>query len=866
MSCTKVFLTAILISREFLEMPLSLRYFNIDFNTSYVIVHIMNNNLNNTANNRTREKIFNILKTVEKPARYIGGEINSIVKPSAKLRLAMCFPDLYEIGIGNLGMSILYEAINSVEYAACERVYSVGHDFEAALIANDISLYSLETYTPVAEFDVLGFTLQYELLATNILQVLSLSKITLERTERAEMAAQNNEHYPIVIAGGPCVYNPLPLSRFIDVFFMGEYDNKITEIVELIQNAKEQGRSRAEIIEILSKLEYAYAFAHPKPSVKRYFVDDLDHAIYAKKPIVPIHEAIQNRLTIEIARGCTHGCRFCAAGSVYRPVRNRSFNKIMEIIESTLAATGASEINLASLSSDDYPNIGDLVKYLQDKGRDEGFSLSLPSLHVDSFSSDSIIPIAEFKKTGLTFALEAGSDETRRRINKVMNAEAIFNIAGDLKRMGYKTIKLYFMLGLTDDPKAEASAIAQTLEKMSGIIGKSMKVNAAINVFVPKPHTVLQYSRQLADEEAMDYIMSVRTFHYKYNNISVKFNPPRMSVIEALISRGDERIGEVILNAYKLGCRLDSWIEHLDYEKWILAAEQAGFKVEDFLAGRSRDEKLPWDFVDVGITKNYLDKEYGKYESAEFTDDCRYSSCNACGIDYKSHCSKDIPQNDASRYEVPVYNSQVGNLIQKNIYNVEAKIFARFKKTSTAALLGHFDLRRLIVVSLKILGIRITMTSGFHPLPKVVFTEPLSFAIESECEYFEISCYERPRIYDEADVKDFIEKLNNTLPANIDIEHLEIINGNVKKINLIPKDSTYKISTSDNNKAFELISDKEAMATVSERLGKYQVSRDDDYIYLNIIHSESKPFRYKDFSAVLIENDITINSTLKMFS
>ncbi len=830
----------------------------------------MNGNFNNT-NTETREKIFNILKTVEKPARYIGGEINSIVKPNAKLRFAMCFPDLYEIGIGNLGMSILYEAINSVEYAACERVYSVGHDFEAALIKNDISLYSLETYTPVREFDVLGFTLQYELLATNILQVLNLSKIPLERTERAEKAAQNNEHYPIVIAGGPCVYNPLPLSRFIDVFFMGEYDNKITEIVEIIQNAKKQNKSRAEIIEILSGLEYAYAFAHPKPSVKRYFVDDLDNAIYAKKPIVPIHEAIQNRLTIEIARGCTHGCRFCAAGSVYRPVRNRSFKKIMEIIESSLAATGASEINLASLSSDDYPNIGALVKYLQEKGRDEGFSLSLPSLHVDSFSSDSIIPIAEFKKTGLTFALEAGSDETRRRINKVMNAEAIFNIAGDLKRMGYRTIKLYFMLGLTDDPKAEADAIAQTLEKMSSIIGKKMKVNAAINVFVPKPHTVLQYSRQLADEEAMDYIMSVRTFHYKYNNISVKFNPPRMSVIEALISRGDERISQVILNAYNLGCRLDSWIEHLDYDKWIQAVEQAEFKIEDFLAGRSRDEKLPWDFVDVGVTQKYLDKEYGKYQSAEFTDDCRYSSCSGCGIDYASHCSKDIPQNDAARYEVPIYSSEqssttdIESIAQKNIYNVEAKIFARFKKTSTAALLGHFDLRRLIVVSLKILGIRITMTSGFHPLPKVVFTEPLSFAIESECEYFEISCYERPRIYDEADVQEFIQKLNNTLPANIDIEHLEIINGNIKKINLIPKDSTYRIATSDNDKAFELISNKENMATVSERLGEYRVSRDDSYIYLNLIHCESKPFRYKDFSAVLIKNGIEINSTLKMF-
>ncbi len=811
------------------------------------------NNCNINVNDEPRNKLLAIFKNVEKPARYIGGEINSIVKNSSDVKVAMCFPDLYEIGISNLGMSILYEAINNTEYASCERLYSVGRDFEDALRDNDIPLYTLETLNPVRNFDVLGFTLQYELLYTNILQVLDLSNIAIDRTQRAE-------DEPIVIAGGPCVYNPLPLSNYIDVFFMGEYDDKIVEIVGVVNEGKKQNKSRSEIIQMLSTLSYAYSFEYPKDRVVRHFIDDLDNAVYPKKPIVPISEGIQNRLTIEIARGCTHGCRFCAAGNIYRPVRNRSFAKIIEIVDCSLKATGGNEINLASLSSDDYPNIKYLIKYLQQKGEDEGFSISLPSLHVDSFSSDSIIPISEFKKTGLTFALESGSDEIRKKINKVMNADAIFDIIKDIKSIGYKVVKLYFMIGLTDRAEVEKDAIIEVLDKISSLAGKSIRVNAAINVFVPKPHTSLQHIRQLSDNEAMKYIMEIRTYRYHYKNIFVKFNPPRMSVVEGILSRGGVEANEIILNAYKLGCRLDAWVEHFDYDKWTRAVELAGYSFEHFLKGSRREEQKPWNFIDIGIKDSYLEKEYQNYENATTVDDCRYSNCSGCGIDYKKYCDKNMKQNDISRYEVPKYIKHNNN---RNIYETEYKLFARFQKLGISAVLGHFDLRRIILSALKIMGIKITMTQGFHPLPKVVFSEPISFGVESECEYFEISCYEKPNI---ENMPSFIKKVNDILPSGIDIASMEVLEKVMKKMQTLPKDSLYRLSTTDNTLAYNLLLDKEAFKNISGRLGDYNIIKDDNYIYINILFSDNKIIRYKDINNLLSDNNIQIKNALKMFN
>ena len=391
-----------------------------------------------------KNEILELVKSADivKPARYLGGEINAIIKPNADFKFVMSFADLYEVAISNLGLSILYEVINSIEYASCERVYAVAYDFEKLLREKNIPLYTLETFSKVKDADVLGFTLQYELIYTNILQILELSQIPIFREERGE-------DFPIIAAGGPSVYNPFPLSNFIDIFLMGEFDFEIKNFVDIIYNLKKNKAKKDDILKELSKLEYAYIPKYPKNSVKRIFVENINDMPYVKKPLVPILEGIQNRISVEIARGCAHSCRFCLAGITYRPVRNRKVEKIIEIAMESLEATGFGTLNLFSLSADDYPNIADLIDYLQTLGEHKGFSLSLPSLRIDSFDKETANRIAQFKKTGLTFALEVGSHELRERINKSMDEDAIFNILSDIQTIGWKTVKIYFMIGFT---------------------------------------------------------------------------------------------------------------------------------------------------------------------------------------------------------------------------------------------------------------------------------------------------------------------------------------------------------------------------------------------------------------------------------
>lgn len=798
-----------------------------------------------------KNEILELVKSEDiiKPARYLGGEINAIIKPSMDFKFIMAFADLYEIAISNLGLSILYEVINSIEYASCERVYAVASDFEKLLKEKNIPLYTLETFSKVKEADVLGFTLQYELIYTNILQILELSQIPIFREER-----ENKEGgFPIIAAGGPSVYNPFPLENFIDVFLMGEFDYEMKNFVDIIYNLKKNSAKRDDILKELSKLEYAYVPKYPKDNVKRIFVENINEMPYPKKPLVPILEGVQNRISVEIARGCAHSCRFCLAGITYRPVRNRSVEKIVEIAMESLEATGFGTLNLFSLSADDYPHIADLIEYLQTLGEHKGFSLSLPSLRIDSFDKETANRIAQFKKTGLTFALEVGSQSLREKINKSMDEDAIFNILSDIQSMGWKVVKIYFMIGFTENPDKEADDIIEILEKMLIVSKNKVKINAAINIFIPKPHTPLENVNQLTDEEAIIYIDKVKN-RFRGTKVSIKFHPPRMAEIEGIISRGDKNIGDIIYEAYKRGARLDAWVEHFKYDIWKEAVEYKGYTIKELLSKR---KNTPWKCIDTLISQKFFDREYERFQNGKFTDYCFTGNCQNCGIDYKTYCHK---------YKKEVLNKnfkemaeELKNLKKRDIYSINYKIFIRFKKEGISSLLGMHDLSRIMISALKIAGAKISLSRGFHPLEKVSFTPPTPFAAESEAEYMEVGLTENINI-------DLLKNKINNLLSHIGISVLKIesIPANIKKINALPKNILYQIETNNNEEAFDLLKNKESFRISEEAKGDYLIVNSDNRILLTLLEGSEKMVRIRDIKSYLLKNDVVIKNLRKL--
>ena len=795
-----------------------------------------------------KNEILELVKSedIVKPTRYLGGEINAIIKPNMPFKFIMCFADMYEVAISNLGLSILYEVINSIEYASCERVYAVAEDFEKLLRDKNIPLYTLETFSRVKDADILGFTLQYELIYTNILQVLELSQIPIHRDERGE-------DVPIIIAGGPSVFNPFPLADFVDVFLFGEFDFEMKNFVDIIYNLKKNGAKRDDILKELSKLEYAYVTKYPREHVKRIFVENINDMPYVKKPLVPLVEGIQNRISVEIARGCTHSCRFCLAGITYRPVRNRSIEKIVDIAMESLEATGASTLNLFSLSADDYTHIADLIEYLQTLGEHKGFSLSLPSLRIDSFDKDTANRIAQFRKTGLTFALEVGSHELREKINKEMDEDAIYNILADVQKMGWKIVKIYFMIGFTDNPDKEADEIIEALEKMITVSKNKVKINAAINVFIPKPHTPLENNNQLTDEEAIHYIGKVRD-HFKGTKVAIKYHPPRMAEIEGIISRGDEKIGDIIYKAYKKGARFDAWVEYFKYDIWKEVIEESGYTIKELL---SRKIDMPWKCIDTLVSQKFFDKEYERFQNGKFTDYCFTGNCQNCGIDYKKYCHK---------YKKEVLNTnftqmaeELKTIKKRDIFAVNYKILMKFKKEGISSLLGMHDLSRVMICALKIAGASISLSRGFHPLEKVVFTPPTPFACESEAEYMEIS------LTDPIDIDLLKNKINNLL-SHIGIEIINAVSTplNAKNIQSLPKNTVYKIITNNDDEAFKILSNKEELKTSEERKGDYLTIKKDDNLLITLLESKEKAIRVRDIKSYLSKNDIDIKTIRKL--
>lgn len=601
-----------------------------------------------------RLKIDNLLYRVEKPARYLGNELNSVHKIAGEnmVRFAFCFPDIYEIGMSHLGMQILYHLLNKQENIFCERVFAPAIDMEEQMRDNNIPLFALESRQPIRNFDFVGFTLQYELSYTNILNMLNLAGIPIYSADR-------NEEDPIIIVGGPCVYNCEPIADFIDIAVLGEAEEVILEIIDLYEKMKDKNYNKSEFLKqaalvggvyIPSFYDISYNddgtinSVSPKCEdipriIRKRIVRDLNNVFYPEEMIVPYLNIVHDRIMLEIFRGCIRGCRFCQAGFIYRPVREKSHDRLWELAKKLILNTGYDEISLASLSTSDYSELGEIVKHLMEEYSDKKIGISLPSLRLDSFSLQIIKEIQKVRKTGLTFAPEAGSQRLRDVINKGITEEDLINAAENVFHSGWSNIKLYFMIGLPTETDEDILQIKDLVFKVADEYYKAPKeqrrkrlnITVSASTFVPKPFTPFQWEPQ-SELEAIYSKQKLLVSNIRNKNITFDYHDPKTSLLEAVFAKGDRKLSKVLELAFREGCKFDGWIEHFNFDRWMSVFKKANIDPA-FYAGRRQeyDEVLPWDHIDVGVSKQFLIRENENSKQARITPNCRVN-CAGCGI------------------------------------------------------------------------------------------------------------------------------------------------------------------------------------------------------------------------------------------
>lgn len=600
-----------------------------------------------------------ILMKIDKPARYIGNEWNSVrkKKEDVAIRFAMCFPDVYEIGMSHLGIQILYDMFNKRQDVWCERVYSPWPDLHAIMKEEHIPLFALESQEPVKDMDFLGITIQYEMCYTNILQILDLSEIPLS-------AAERGEDMPIVIGGGPCTYNPEPIAEFFDIFYIGEGEVQYDALFDCYKAHKAAGSTREKFLRAAAKIPGMYVPSlyevtyNADGTIERFspvgedipkvitkqLVMDMTEAVYPENPVVPFIKATQDRVVLEIQRGCIRGCRFCQAGMVYRPVREKHVKRLKELAVQMIKSTGHEEISLSSLSSSDYSGLEELVTFLIDECRDKRVNISLPSLRIDAFSLDVMKKVQDIKKSSLTFAPEAGSQRLRDVINKGLTEEVILNGAQMAFEGGWNKVKFYFMLGLPteteDDMRAIATLANETAARYYETVPKESRngkcqITVSTSFFVPKPFTPFQWARMYAPEDYTGRAKIVNdAIKEQLNRKSIRYNwhEADVTVLEGVLARGDRRVGQAIRKVYEKGGIFDAWSEHFDYQRWLDAFAESGID-PDFYTMRERplDEIFPWDFIDTGVSKEFLKREWNNAMAESVTPNCRMR-CSGCGV------------------------------------------------------------------------------------------------------------------------------------------------------------------------------------------------------------------------------------------
>jgi radical SAM family uncharacterized protein/radical SAM-linked protein len=722
------------------------------------------------------------LPLVMKPARYINTEINSVHKDLAKVKTTVClfFPDTYEVGMSHLGLRILYDILNKREDTACERVFSPWIDYEEKLRASGKPLASLESGLPLSDFDIIGITLQYELSYSNILAGLELGQIPLRTADRTDA-------HPVIIAGGPCALNPEPLSDFIDVFFIGEAEEAIHDIVVL----KQKHQSRNDFLKVLSEQEGFYVPAFNDKPVRRRFIQNLETASFPDKPLVPLLKPIHDRVTVEVARGCIRGCRFCQAGIIYRPYRERSAENVKTLLQESLSCTGYDELSLASLSSGDYSSIEPLIVELMDTYRDSRVSVSLPSLRVGTLTPQMIKAIAGTRKTGFTLAPEAGTERLRRVINKPVSDTDLLNAAETIFKSGWSVLKLYFMIGLPTETQEDLDGIIRLANELLACGKRSTKrpvqLNVSVSTFVPKTHTPFQWMGQISiDETRAKHAYLARGL--KKRGITLKTHDPETTLLEGVFARGDKALGKVIAGAVKLGCRFDGWTECFDFKKWNEAFQSCGLDMAAYASKTfALNEKLPWDHIQSGVSTAFLQHEFERAQTEETTENCRVT-CAHCGMACEDGGTESLGKPSAS---VKMESSPVLRESKKHSTGPElaTRIRIKYQKTGRIRFLSHLDLMTLFQRAATRAKVPLLFSQGFNPHPKLSFGPALSVGMESVAEYVDMDT--DPFI----DLLQTTKDLNNTLPEGVRILETRVVSSKAPSLSGSISRYAYEIAT-----------------------------------------------------------------------
>ena len=736
-----------------------------------------------------------VLPFVNKPGRYLGHEYNAIVKEWDKtaLHCALIFPDMYEIGMSHQGLQILYHILNSQEEILAERCYCPAKDMEELLRDNEIPLCSLENSRPLKDFDLIGFTLPYELCYTNILTILDLAGISF-------CSADRDESMPIIIGGGSCSLNPEPVADFFDAILLGDGEEAVLEIATCVRLAKDDKLSRSETLLKLAAVAGVYvpslfqpcyddtgriteikALNSDYPGVTKRVLSDLSALDHLLHPLVPNSKIVHDRLGVEVARGCTRGCRFCQAGIIYRPVRERSPEQIFELATKGIKNSGFNELALLSLSTGDYSCLGTSLPQLMDQFADDAISVSMPSMRVGTLTQDLMDQIKRVRKTGFTLAPEAGSERLRRIINKGITEENLLKTAQDAFGLGWKVMKLYFMIGLPEETDGDIEAIAELAKKTKQVGNKSggrgrQQINVSVGTFVPKPHTPFQWNAQIPMAKSHEKIRHLKRALPR-RGINLKWHDPEQSFLEGVFSRGDRRLSSLLEAVWKKGARLDGWSDYFDLTRWQDAAEECSLILEDFLRARDLDEILPWQHLSSGVDEKFLKEELQKAYAETYTPDCRYHACHKCGLcDFKTIKPVVIDRKRGQEQEKPKVKSSVTPASKTTQTNDDKHFYyvVSYSRLGDICYLGHLEILQIVFRILRRAEIRTNVSKGFNPSPKISFGPALPVGTQSLAEYF---IMDLPAPLD--NLEDAKTKLNQQVPPGLEILNIELSNGSV---------------------------------------------------------------------------------------